>query len=88
MHGDLPVIAAGANPNGPAKGVAGRINWPVSLAGTTVNPGDLIVGDADGVVVVPREAGVTTIRVKASDGLSSSTREFTLTVIVLPSGGR
>ncbi len=55
MRGDFPVFAAGANPNGPTKGVAGRINGPVSLAGTAVNPGDLIVGDADGVVVVPRE---------------------------------
>lgn len=54
-RGSLPIFAAGANPNGPLKGAAGRINWPVSLAGTSVNPGDLIVGDADGVVVVPRE---------------------------------
>jgi RraA family protein len=53
--GTFPVFAAGANPNGPLKGAAGRINWPISVAGTTVNPGDLIVGDADGVVVVPRE---------------------------------
>jgi RraA family protein len=55
-RGDFPVFAAGANPNGPLKNSGGRINWPVSLAGTAVNPGDLIVGDADGVVVVPREA--------------------------------
>lgn len=54
--GKFPVFAAGANPNGPLKGAAGRINWPISVAGTAVNPGDLIVGDADGVVVVPREA--------------------------------
>ncbi|HET9271182.1 MAG TPA: hypothetical protein VFO31_23565 [Vicinamibacterales bacterium] len=53
--GDFPVFAAGANPNGPLKNSGGRINWPVSLAGTTVNPGDLVVGDADGVVVLPRE---------------------------------
>jgi 4-hydroxy-4-methyl-2-oxoglutarate aldolase len=53
-RGDFPVFAAGANPNGPLKNSGGRINWPVSLAGTTVNPGDLVVGDADGVVVVPR----------------------------------
>ena len=33
----------------------GRINWPVSVGGIGVNPGDLIVGDADGVVVVERE---------------------------------
>jgi 4-hydroxy-4-methyl-2-oxoglutarate aldolase len=54
--GDFPIFAAGANPNGPTKGVAGRINFPVSLAGTAVNPGDLIVGDADGVVVLSKEA--------------------------------
>ncbi len=54
-RGNFPIFAAGANPNGPLKGAPGRINWPVSLAGTAVNPGDLIVGDADGVVVVPRE---------------------------------
>ena len=53
--GSFPIFAAGCNPNGPLKNSGGSINWPVSLAGTTVNPGDLIVGDADGVVVVPRE---------------------------------
>ncbi|WP_020656472.1 hypothetical protein [Massilia niastensis] len=51
----FPVYAIGANPNGPTKGVAGRINWPVTCGGVVVNPGDLIVGDADGVVVVERE---------------------------------
>jgi len=54
-RGDFPIFAAGCNPNGPTKGVAGWIGIPVALAGTPVNPGDLIVGDADGVVVVPRE---------------------------------
>ena len=57
-RGDFPIFAAGANPNGPLKNSGGRINWPVALAGTPVNPGDLIVGDADGVVVVPREQAV------------------------------
>ena len=51
----FPVWSIGANPNGPTKGVSGRINWPVSCGGVTVNPGDLIVGDADGVVVIERE---------------------------------
>ena len=51
----FPVYAIGANPNGPTKGVAGRINWPITCGGVAVNPGDLIVGDADGVVVVERE---------------------------------
>jgi len=60
--GSFPIFAAGCNPNGPLKNSGGRINWPVSLAGTTVNPGDLIVGDADGVVVVPRETAAEIIR--------------------------
>ena len=53
--GTFPVFAIGTNPNGPTKGLAGRINWSVTLAGVTVNPGDLVVGDADGVVIIPRE---------------------------------
>jgi regulator of RNase E activity RraA len=51
----FPVFAVGANPNGPTKFVPGRINWPISCGGIAVAPGDLIVGDADGVVVVERE---------------------------------
>ncbi len=51
----FPVYAVAANPNGPTKSVAGRINWPISCAGVAVQPGDLVVGDADGVVVVERE---------------------------------
>ncbi|MFO1396729.1 MAG: RraA family protein [Burkholderiales bacterium] len=51
----FPVFSVGANPNGPTKNVPGRINWPVSVGGIAVRPGDLVVGDADGVVVVERE---------------------------------
>ncbi|MEX3691300.1 RraA family protein [Paraburkholderia sp. BR14263] len=51
----FPVFAAGLNPCGPTKSVAGRVNFQISAGGATINPGDLIVGDADGVVVIPRE---------------------------------
>lgn len=51
---DFPVFACGANPCGPTKGLAGRLGLPVSVGGTSVSPGDLVVGDADGVVVIPR----------------------------------
>lgn len=51
----FPMYAAGANPNGPTKLVPGRLNWPISVAGAVVNPGDLIVADADGVVVIERD---------------------------------
>ncbi len=61
----FPVYAVGANPNGPTKFVPGRINWPISCGGIAVNPGDLIVGDADGVVVVEREKAPTLLAAAA-----------------------
>jgi len=51
----FPVFAAGANPNGPTKFQPGRVNCPISIGGTAVQPGDLVIGDADGVVVIERE---------------------------------
>ena len=51
----FPVWAVGSNPNGPTKTASGRINWPISCGGISIHPGDLIVADADGVVVVERE---------------------------------
>ncbi|SAK61214.1 diguanylate cyclase [Caballeronia temeraria] len=54
-QGEFPVFSAGLNPCGPTKSVAGRVNIPISAAGASVNPGDLIVGDADGVVVIPKD---------------------------------
>ena len=49
-----PIFAAGRNPAGPTKGIPGRLGIPICVAGAPVNPGDLVVGDADGVVVIPR----------------------------------
>jgi regulator of RNase E activity RraA len=51
----FPVFAVGSNPNGPTKFVPGRINWTISCGGIAIQPGDLIVGDADGVVAIERE---------------------------------
>lgn len=50
----FPMYAAGLNPNGPTKFVPGRLNHPISVGGVTVHPGDLVVGDADGVTVIER----------------------------------
>jgi len=55
----FPVFAVGANPNGPTKFVPGRINWPISCGGIAVAPGDLVAGDADGVVVIERDKAPT-----------------------------
>jgi len=51
----FPVYAIAANPNGPTKYVPGRINWPISCGGVAVRAGDLVIGDADGIVVIERE---------------------------------
>lgn len=51
----FPVFSFGSNPCGPTKRVSGRVNHPISIGGISVNPGDLVVGDADGVVVIERE---------------------------------
>jgi regulator of RNase E activity RraA len=49
---DISVFATGITPNGPLKEGGGEINFPVMCGGLAVNPGDIIVGDADGIVVV------------------------------------
>lgn len=51
----FPMYSVGTNPNGPTKLVPGRVNHPIQCGGVTVRPGDLVLGDADGVVVVERE---------------------------------
>ena len=53
---DFPVFSVGTNPNGPTKNNGGRIGHPVSVGGVTVHPGDFVIGDGDGVVVIEREA--------------------------------
>ena len=50
----LPVFAAAVTPNSPQKDGPGEINVPIACGGQVVHPGDILVGDRDGVVVVPR----------------------------------
>lgn len=49
----MPIFAKGHTHRGPSKDGPGEVNVPVSCAGLVVMPGDLIVGDADGVIAVP-----------------------------------
>lgn len=51
---DFPVYATGTNPGGPYKEGPGEINVPVSCGNISVNPGDIILADPDGVIVIPR----------------------------------
>jgi 4-hydroxy-4-methyl-2-oxoglutarate aldolase len=51
---DFPVFCAAVSAQGTVKATAGAVNIPVSIGGQRIEPGDAIVGDDDGVVVVPR----------------------------------
>jgi regulator of RNase E activity RraA len=62
---DFPVYARGVMANGPYKNGPGEINVPVSMGNVIVNPGDILVGDADGVVVIkPSEAEYVLQKIK------------------------
>jgi regulator of RNase E activity RraA len=50
----FPVFCAGTCPNGPTKNAAGRVGHTISVGGVSVEAGDLILADEDGVVVVER----------------------------------
>lgn len=50
----LPVFGAGLTPNSPARAGPGSVNLPLSIGGRQILPGDILVGDRDGVVVVPQ----------------------------------
>lgn len=51
----LPCFALGVTPNSPAREGPGTVGFPLVLAGAAIATGDILVGDQDGVVVVPFE---------------------------------
>lgn len=52
---DFPVFARGVTHKGPYKAGPGEINVPVSIDGLVIHPGDIVVGDDDGLVAFPQE---------------------------------
>ena len=56
-HMDFPVFAVHSNPNGPYKNGVGEINVPVNVGGKVIYPGDILVGDGDGIIAIhPKDA--------------------------------
>jgi len=60
--GAFPVFAAGITHRGPYKDGPGEINVPVAIDGMVVEPGDLMIGDEDGLLCVPYDALETVAR--------------------------
>ncbi|WPB55659.1 RraA family protein [Xylophilus sp. GOD-11R] len=72
----MPIFARGHTHRGPSKDGPGEINVPVCCAGMVVQPGDLIVGDADGVIAVPAaQAADVLARTRAHLQKEARTRE-------------
>ena len=71
---NFAVYSKGVNPKGPYKFGPGEINVPISCGGVVVNPGDLIVGDQDGVVVIPKKMAETVYK----DSIKTTEKEKTI----------
>jgi RraA family protein len=52
---NLPVFARGVTPIGPLHRGPGEVNYPIQCGGIVVHPGDVVIGDMNGVVIVPQE---------------------------------
>jgi regulator of RNase E activity RraA len=66
LERNLPVFATGITHRGPYRDGPGEIGFPISLAGMLIEPGDLMIGDWDGVLAVPRlEAAAVCARAEA-----------------------
>lgn len=70
-----PVFAAGVTHRGPYKDGPGEINVPISLDGMVINPGDIVIGDGDGVLSVPQDAAEE-ILLKATVKHEAETRQL------------
>src|SRR3546814_16218592 len=56
LERNLPVYAVGVTHRGPYKDGPGEIGFAISLAGMVIQPGDLVLGDMDGVLAVPGDS--------------------------------
>lgn len=92
---DFPVLSRGHTARGPSSMDRGSVNAPITFAGVPAAPGDLVLADADGLVVVPRAEAADGGRlaaalamVKAEEGWEArlARGETTLEVFDVPAG--
>lgn len=73
---DIPIYAAGITPAGPYKDGPGEINTPISCGGVVIHPGDILIGDEDGLVVIkPEDAADLLVKTKAKNLSEQKTME-------------
>jgi RraA family protein len=73
--GDFPVFAAGVTHRGPYKDGPGEINVPVAINGMVIEPGDMIIGDEDGLLCIPFD-DVDAVFKKASAKHAAETQQL------------
>ncbi|MDO9712791.1 RraA family protein [Paracraurococcus lichenis] len=71
----FPVFAAGVTHRGPYKDGPGEINVPIAIDGMVIEPGDLILGDDDGLLCVPFDA-VEAVHAAASQKAAAEARQM------------
>lgn len=54
-HEKCPIYATGTTPGGPFKEGPGEVNVPIAIGGVAVLPGDILLADPDGVIVIPKK---------------------------------
>ncbi|MEI7427527.1 MAG: RraA family protein [Betaproteobacteria bacterium] len=75
----FPCWARGISLRGPFKDGPGTINQPITIGGMEVHPGDIILGDLDGVIAIPRHIAKDAVRLGKEKQLSE---EKTITAIL------
>jgi len=73
--GDFPVFAAGITHRGPYKDGPGEINVPIAINGMVIEPGDMIIGDDDGLLSIPFDEADSVLN-KASAKHAAETQQL------------
>ena len=76
---DFPAFVTGITPAAGVKNGGGKVNVPVTIGDTTVQPGDIVVGDANGVVIIPTEVAAEVAQRAIDKLVKDEQRERTVT---------